>query len=126
MRIPKRYGQSRTSACPFCGKQGITHNDQGIPVCNAHRSTRLPDIRCVCGEWLEVATGRFGPYFRCLNCGNINFRRGLEMAGDLTSPAAEETEQGEKKDKKDDHSDKHRVKKAPTETVITSQELDLL
>ena len=79
MFIPKRYGESKISSCPFCGKNSITKNSQGIPVCAGHKTEKLDDLKCVCGELLDLLEGKWGPYFRCLNCGNINFKRGLEM-----------------------------------------------
>ena len=79
MRIPKRYGQSRIDNCPFCGKVAVTKNKQGVPVCSSHKDDRLQDLKCVCGEWLEVNEGKWGAYFRCINCGNINFRKAMEM-----------------------------------------------
>jgi predicted RNA-binding Zn-ribbon protein involved in translation (DUF1610 family) len=79
MYIPKRYGQSKVEECPFCGKQAIVKNKQGLNVCQAHIGQDIPDIRCVCGSYLELKTGKFGPYFVCINCGNINLKKGLEM-----------------------------------------------
>lgn len=79
MHIPKRYGQSKIINCPFCGKQAITKNSQGIPVCLEHKKSLLPDMKCICGEWLDIKNGKFGPYFYCMKCGNINFNRALEM-----------------------------------------------
>jgi hypothetical protein len=58
---------------------GITKNKQGIPVCINHKEDTLDDIRCICGSYLDLKDGKFGPYFNCLNCGNINFRKGLEL-----------------------------------------------
>jgi len=78
MRIPKRYGQSKAQNCPFCGKAAVTSNKQGIPVCIKHKGDNL-DLKCVCGEYLDVKNGKFGPYFHCMNCGNINFNKGLSM-----------------------------------------------
>ncbi|MFH2028976.1 MAG: hypothetical protein ABIJ08_07575 [Nanoarchaeota archaeon] len=79
MRIPKRYGMSRVDSCPFCSKQAVTKNKQGVPVCVDHKSENLNNIKCVCGEYLDVREGKFGPYFHCINCGNINFKKGIEM-----------------------------------------------
>ena len=72
-----RYGESRIDSCPFCGKQGVTKNEQGLSVCINHKKEVL-DIKCACGEWLDVKKGKFGAYFNCINCGNINLRKGLE------------------------------------------------
>ena len=79
MRIPKKYGMSRIDKCPFCGNRAIAKNSQGLLVCKEHKDFKLPDIRCVCGSWLEIRTGKYGPYFFCMNCGNINLKKGLEM-----------------------------------------------
>src|SRR3989344_3706101 len=79
MYIPKRYGESKIDNCAFCSKQGIVKNKQGLIVCSVHKDSILPEIKCVCGNYLELKTGKFGPYFNCLNCGNINLKKGLEM-----------------------------------------------
>ena len=79
MRIPKRYGQSRIENCPFCGKQGVVKNKQGVPVCLKHKDSFLDGLKCVCGEYLDVKAGKWGPYFVCMNCGNINFKKGMGM-----------------------------------------------
>ncbi|MBU0756491.1 MAG: hypothetical protein KKF44_00370 [Nanoarchaeota archaeon] len=79
MYIPKRYGQSKTASCPFCGKPAIARNRQGLNVCTEHKDKELPLIRCVCGSVLEIKAGKYGPYFNCINCGNINLKKGLEM-----------------------------------------------
>ncbi len=79
MRIPKRYGQSKVNNCPFCGKVAIVNNDQGIPVCQDHRDKTIPAIRCYCGKYLELCKGKYGPYFRCTDCGNISFAKGMGL-----------------------------------------------
>jgi topoisomerase IA-like protein len=65
MYIPKRYGESK--------------NSQGVPVCKTHVDKLLGDMKCACGEYLDLKTGKFGPYFTCMNCGNINMRKALDM-----------------------------------------------
>ncbi len=80
MYIPKRYGESKIESCPFCEKRAIARNPQGVPVCLTHKDKEILDIKCACGESLEVMSGKWGPYFRCLRCGNINFRKGLGMS----------------------------------------------
>ncbi len=79
MRIPKHYGESRNSTCPFCTRIATQKNEQGVEVCYQHTKERLEEIKCICGSWLEQLSGKFGPYFNCLKCGNINFKKGLEM-----------------------------------------------
>jgi hypothetical protein len=79
MYIPKRYGQSRIDNCPFCGKIGVTKNSQGVSTCKDHKDKLVENLKCVCGEYLDLGVGKWGPYFRCINCGNINFRKAMEM-----------------------------------------------
>jgi len=115
MYIPKRYGESRIDNCPFCGKIGVTKNNQGIPVCNAHKEETLKDIKCLCGEWLDIQEGKFGAYFRCMNCGNISFKKAMESNPQLNKNRSE--------NKSDNNLDK---KKPRTEITVTSDQLDYL
>jgi hypothetical protein len=85
MYIPKKYGQSKVENCPFCGKIGTTKNKQGLAVCTSHKDETLQDVKCVCGEWLEPREGKWGAYFHCLNCGNINLKKALEGSLQLSS-----------------------------------------
>ena len=39
----------------------------------------MPEIKCTCGSWLELRAGKFGSYFNCLNCGNVNYNKGMAM-----------------------------------------------
>ena len=79
MRIPKRYGQSQILACPFCGKQCITKNKQKVPVCVKHKDKLIDNWKCVCGAYLDIVEGKWGPYCRCIKCGAVNFKRALEL-----------------------------------------------
>lgn len=76
----KVYGQSKVSECPFCGSQAFSQNSQNIPVCKAHVNETLPDMKCVCGEWLDLKFGKWGPFFTCFNCGIVNLKKAMEMA----------------------------------------------
>jgi len=58
--------------------QATTKNNQGIPVCSKHKNASLQDMRCLCGELLELKEGKFGIYFRCERCGNVNAKRVFE------------------------------------------------
>lgn len=80
-RGKKVYGESKVQGCPFCGQQSTTRNWQGVPTCKAHKEEELPNLKCVCGEYLDVRVGKFGPYFSCLKCGNVNFNKGLDYNG---------------------------------------------
>ena len=75
----KIYGQSRIDKCPFCGKTATTTNKQKIPTCLQHKDKTLDNLRCACGDYLDLKNGKFGVYFNCMHCGNINFKKGLEM-----------------------------------------------
>jgi len=92
MFIPKRYGESKKQDCPFCNKPALSQNTQGIPTCAAHKETLLPDVKCMCGSWLELKNGNWGPYFNCTNCGNLSFAKGMaraaptQSAGPQTAP----------------------------------------
>ena len=107
----KRYGDSLINHCPFCGKSAFIKNKQGIPVCADHKKNELSNLKCACGSWLDIATGKWGPYFRCMHCGNISFRKGLDM-----NPSIAET--GETK--------KVHEKKEVKEIVVRSDELDFI
>ncbi len=75
----KIYGSYKIECCPFCDKQGTTKNAQGVPVCIEHKDKLLPEKKCSCGEYLEIRSGKWGPYFYCINCGNINFKKGMDL-----------------------------------------------
>jgi len=79
MFIPKKYGESRIEKCPFCEKQATTINKQGIAVCVTHREDTLDNLKCVCGETLDILKGKFGAFFKCIDCGNMNLRKVLEF-----------------------------------------------
>ena len=79
MFIPKRYGESKIEECPFCGKQSTTTNSQDIPVCPKHKDSLMNEMKCICGEYLETLRGKWGLYFRCPKCGNVNKRKVFEI-----------------------------------------------
>jgi len=131
MRIPKRYGSYRVDKCPFCGKQATTSNKQGVPTCIKHKDNELLDLKCACGDWLDLMDGKYGPYFKCMKCGNVSFSRALEINADLIAKLVSDKDEtknktnnklGDKGNKK--HSPmKHRENKK--ETVITSDMVDV-
>ena len=79
MFIPKKYGQSKIDKCPFCQKQATSLNSQDVPVCPSHKEEILDDLKCVCGSTLEILHGKFGVFFKCLECGSMNLRKALEF-----------------------------------------------
>ena len=78
MFIPKKYGQSRIDKCPFCLRQATSINRQKVPVCAAHKAELLDGLKCVCGSVLDILSGKFGTFFSCVKCGNINMKKAME------------------------------------------------
>ena len=117
MFIKKKYGESKVENCPFCGKRALTSNSQKIPVCLSHKNQELLDVKCLCGEWLDLKQGKYGPYFNCIKCGNISFKKGLEMNHVETKKNAL---------KKEEVKPAEKIRFEPRETIITSDELDFL
>lgn len=66
-------------SCAICGGKALAKNDQGLPVCNHHKDEKLEGLKCACGNWLDIRNGKYGPYFHCMDCGNIGYKKGLEM-----------------------------------------------
>ena len=97
MYIPKRYGQSRVESCPFCGKQGIQENKQGVAVCIEHKQSTFDDFKCVCGDYLDLKKGKYGVFFSCMKCGTMNLRKALEInqikAVSSSQPAKKDAEE---------------------------------
>ena len=81
--VKKSYGNYKTSYCPFCNRIATQKNAQGLEVCYLHLKEQFPEIKCSCGSWLELKSGSYGAYFNCAKCGNINFKKGLEMKSSM-------------------------------------------
>ena len=79
MFIPKKYGQSKIDNCPFCQKQAVALNKQSVPVCVNHKEDVLDNLKCVCGETLDILKGKFGVFFKCIKCGNMNLKKIMEF-----------------------------------------------
>jgi hypothetical protein len=101
MRLPKRYGQSSVAQCPFCGGQAYAKNKQNVPVCTKHKELELPDLKCICGGWLDQRESKFGVFYTCMKCGPISFSKMLSVNGDAilavsqkTSPTSKPASQG--------------------------------
>ena len=75
----KTYGQYKTRTCPFCNRMATQTNEAGVDVCYQHRTQKMEEIRCTCGSWLDQKSGKFGAYFNCINCGNFNYEKGMEI-----------------------------------------------
>ena len=73
----KIYGNYKTDICPFCGGNAYLRNKVGIPVCRNHKETSYPELRCICGEWLDTIYGKFGTYCKCARCGNISLEKAI-------------------------------------------------
>lgn len=126
MYLPKRYGESKIEECPFCGRQSTLKNQQDISVCAKHKDSLLNEMKCVCGEYLETCTGKWGLYFRCARCGNVNKRKVFEMNVikdvskiDFDKPSSETKEQPKK-----GYLSEISEKKERKEITITSRDTD--
>ena len=75
----KTYGEYQTKNCAFCGRQATQKTEVGLEVCYQHLKSKMEEIKCTCGSWLEQRSGKFGAYFNCLSCGNLNFQKGMEI-----------------------------------------------
>ena len=74
----KVYGYSQEASCPFCGDVAVLKNSQDIPVCKDHKDNELNDLKCLCGEYLDLKFGKFGPFFTCIKCGAVTMKKALE------------------------------------------------
>lgn len=124
-RRQKTYGDYKVSHCPFCDKIATSKNEQGLDVCRLHTKQKIEEIRCTCGGWLETRSGKFGPYFNCVKCGNINYNKGMAMK-EMTTPIKMEepkkvvTEFSEYRVKKEIKKEQEERK----ETVISSRDVE--
>jgi hypothetical protein len=117
----KKYGEYMTRGCTFCGSQATQKNENGVYVCHRHLEEKLAEIKCTCGSWLEQKSGKFGPYFNCLNCGNVSYFKAMEMKKIMGNYAEKVEERVEvktfvKKEKP--------IKKERKEITITSRDVD--
>lgn len=115
-RRKKTYGSYKESFCPFCGKIATSKNEQDLNVCRLHTKQKIEEIRCTCGSWLETRSGKFGPYFNCIKCGNINYNKGLAMKEMTTPIKVEEPQKIEVK--------KESFKEERKETIISSRDVE--
>jgi len=95
MRYRKTYGQSKVDKCIFCGKQSTTTNPQDIPVCIAHKNSEMGEMKCACGDYLDLMHGKYGPFFKCERCGIINMKKAFAL-----NPIKDVTKKEEKEEKK--------------------------
>lgn len=79
MFIPKKYGESKIDKCPFCRRHATAMNSQKVPVCQSHREEMLDNLKCMCGLELETLHGKFGTFFSCVKCGNMNMKKAMEL-----------------------------------------------
>src|SRR3989344_5029407 len=102
MRFPKKktYGVYKTVTCPFCSRMATQKNEQGIEVCYQHIKSAVEEIKCTCGSWLEPKAGKFGRYFNCMNCGNMNYEKAMQIK-EITAKKGIDTEKKETTVKKE-------------------------
>ena len=90
MYIPKKYGHSKIDRCPFCQKHATSMNRQNVPVCPSHKNQTLDNLKCACGSTLDIMHGKFGVFFSCMKCGNMNLRKVMELNALTLQSNAEE------------------------------------
>jgi len=77
-------------------------------------------MKCICGETMDMMSGKYGPFFSCMKHGNMNLRKALEINPlPASTPASSEPSFV-----KSEENEKKAEKKRRTETVVTSDELD--
>jgi hypothetical protein len=75
----KVYGQSKQDSCAFCGDSARVENSQGFLTCNGCKEKVMGDIKCMCGNYLEVKKSKWGAFFTCTSCGAISLKKAMEL-----------------------------------------------
>ena len=121
MRYKKKvYGSYKISTCPFCSRTATSKNEQGLDVCHQHTKSIMEESKCICGSWLELRQGKFGPYFHCEKCGNKNFSKGMEVIQSVKPTSfVEEEREGKEKQK-----NKFTDNKERKETTMTTDDVE--
>lgn len=96
----KQYGSYKTDICIVCGAQAFKTNAQGLPTCKRHMETDMPNLRCLCGDPVEIRTGKYGAYAFCMRCGNKNLKKILEMNPEQAQSRAEQRVPSKEPDEK--------------------------
>jgi len=128
-KAKKVYGNYKKLNCPFCDRTATQKNGQGLDVCHLHTKEMLPEFKCTCGSWVEVRSSKYGPYFKCENCGNLNYKRGMEIkaltAGKEDKSTSIEDNSIEKRTFATEPRAERRIEKsAPKEITITSHDAE--
>ena len=110
----KAYGMSKTEKCPFCNATALSVNKQGVPVCRQHIKLDL-NMKCACGEWLDVKKSKWGAFFLCSRCGPISLAKAMAL-----NPIDAKDVVAEKK------SSTIKPKSEPKEITLTSDDLDFI
>lgn len=129
MGFPKKktYGVYKTVTCPFCSRMATQKNEQGIEVCYQHIKSAVEEIKCTCGSWLEPRGGKFGRYFNCMNCGNMNYEKAMQVKEiTMKKSMVEKKEVVEKKETIKPTAPRSipREREERKEIVITSRDVD--
>ncbi len=76
--MKKYFGGGQVNPCFICGQRATTTNKQEVPTCPKHKDQEM-NFKCACGDYLDPKQGKYGPYFVCFKCGNISYKKGLEI-----------------------------------------------
>ena len=88
----KVYGSYKRITCPFCERNATQKNEQGLDVCHLHTKQVFDEIKCLCGSWLELRSGKFGAYFNCIKCGNMNYDKAMNIKENTDKRFSQEIE----------------------------------
>ena len=59
--------------CIVCSKDATTYNSQALPVCKAHASHEMIDMKCpFCKSYVDAKKGKYGTFFLCTECGPVS------------------------------------------------------
>jgi DNA-directed RNA polymerase subunit N (RpoN/RPB10) len=94
----KTYGAYKTDICVMCGAPAYTKNKAKLPACKSHKDTEYPELKCFCGSWVDIQTGKYGAYARCLTCGNLNLHKLIEYNQQLPKEQSQTVKEVKKKE----------------------------
>lgn len=77
--MPRMQKGTVNVQCIVCGSVAVTKNKQKLDMCQKHKEIELNDLKCACGDYLDAMHGKYGPFFRCMQCGPINLKKAMDI-----------------------------------------------
>lgn len=57
---------TKMAKCVFCGENATRKNEEGQPVCKAHKNREPKSVACPeCGMPMKIKEGRYGFFWGC-------------------------------------------------------------